>query len=127
MVSGGIGAVVGGILLTGVVVIIQIRKLLTDDSTKQLATDEPGVGKNIENGKENVERIGTVMDFSFWKIVIFTSAISAFGNFRYKNTRYIFLLLIGFLVLQLDHWQLVSTIVLSLCLSTGSIAGNTCT
>ena len=56
MVGGGIGAVVGGILLTGVVVIIQIRKLLTDDSTKQLATDEPGVGKNIENGKENVEQ-----------------------------------------------------------------------
>ena len=79
MVGSGIGAVVGGILL-------QIRKPLTDDSTKQQANDEPGVGKNIENGKENVERIGTVMDFSFWKIVIFTSAISAFGNFRYKNT-----------------------------------------
>ena len=91
MVGGGIGAVVGGILLTGVVVLIQIRKLLTDDSTKKQADDEPRIGENIKKGKENVEQNWNSYGLQFldnchlyfshlyiWKLYISTKILLSF-------------------------------------------------
>ena len=56
VVGGGVSAVVGGILPTGVVVIIQSRRPLADESTNKQEDDKPGIGENVKYGKENVEQ-----------------------------------------------------------------------